>query len=84
MQPATRSTPELGLALVTRPVYQAQIVLVAASQNDGKGLLSGLDIKLVGPESVAGLAQSGGRSANEAVGTLKSRTLVSHWETERR
>lgn len=69
----------LAIAWLMTPVYRAEVVMVAASNEDSGGLLSGLSGELGGLAAVAGISLPQSKGSKEAFGTLRSQALVRHF-----
>ena len=66
----------VAVALLTRPVYRAEILLVPVQDNAGLGGLAGLAGQFGGLASLAGLSLPQDQIRTEAVATLRSRALA--------
>lgn len=66
----------VALALAMTPIYRSEAIVVFASDDVGLGGLGGLAGQLGGLAALAGLPSGMGQSRAEAIGVLKSRSIV--------
>jgi uncharacterized protein involved in exopolysaccharide biosynthesis len=65
------------MAVLSTPIYRAEILLIPANAKDGAEVASNISGQIGGFASLAGISLGGGDDRkNEAIATLKSRTLT--------
>lgn len=66
----------VAVALLSTPMYRAEVVTIPVSEQEAAGGLSSLIGQIGGLSSLAGFALGGGKAENEGVAVLRSRALV--------
>ena len=66
----------VSVALLSTPIYRAEVVTVPVSEQEAAGGLSSLVQQIGGLSSLAGIALGGGKSEAESIAVLRSRALI--------